>query len=41
MKRPNLRITGIEENKDFQLIGPENIFNKIIEEIFPNLERCP
>lgn len=31
MKRPNLRIIVIEENEDSQLIGPENIFNKIIE----------
>ena len=38
MKRPNLRIIGIEENKDSQLKGPENIFNKIIEENFPNLK---
>jgi hypothetical protein len=36
MKRPNLRIIGIEENVDSQLIGPVNIFNKIIEENFPN-----
>jgi len=37
MKRFNLRITGIEEG-DSQLQGPENIFNKIIEENFPNLK---
>jgi hypothetical protein len=37
MRRPNLRIIGIEESKDFQLKGPVNIFNKIIEENFPNL----
>jgi hypothetical protein len=35
MKRPKLRIIGIEE--DFQLKGPENIFNKITEE---GLVRC-
>ena len=29
--RPNLRIIGIDENEDFQLKGPVNIFNKIIE----------
>jgi hypothetical protein len=29
---------GIEENKDSQLKGPENVFNKIIEENFPNLK---
>jgi hypothetical protein len=39
MKRPNLRIIGIYENEDFQLKGPVNIFNKIIEENFPNLRR--
>ncbi|KAL6065667.1 hypothetical protein STEG23_028028 [Scotinomys teguina] len=31
MKRPNLRITGIEEGEEYQLKGTENIFNKIIE----------
>jgi hypothetical protein len=39
MRRPNLRIIGIEENKDSQLKGPVNIFNKIIEENFPNLRK--
>ena len=39
MRRPNLRIIGIEENKDSQLKGPVNIFNKIIEENFPNLKK--
>jgi hypothetical protein len=38
MKRPNVRIIGIE-NEDFQLKGSENIFNKIIEEYFPNLKK--
>jgi hypothetical protein len=38
MKRPNLRITGIEENKDSQLKEHENVFNKIIGEKFPNLK---
>jgi len=38
MKRPNLRIIGIEENEDSQLKGPEYIFNKIIEN-FPNLKK--
>jgi hypothetical protein len=33
MKRPNLRIIGIEES-DSQFKGPQNIFNKIIEENF-------
>jgi hypothetical protein len=39
MRKPNLRITGIEESKDSQLKGPVNIFNKIIEENFPNLKK--
>jgi hypothetical protein len=39
MKRPNLRIIGIEECEDFQLKGPVNIFNKIIGENFPNLKK--
>ena len=37
MRRPNLWIIGVDENEDFQLKGPANIFNKIIEENFPNL----
>jgi prefoldin subunit 5 len=28
MRRPNLWITGIDENEDFLLKGPANIFNK-------------
>jgi hypothetical protein len=39
MRRPNLRIIGIDENEDFQLKGPVNTFNKIIEENFPNLKK--
>ena len=39
MKRPNLRIIGVEEGEELQLKGPENIFNKIIEENFPNLKK--
>ena len=38
MRRPNLRIIGIEESEDSQLKGPVNISNKIIEENFPNLK---
>jgi hypothetical protein len=38
MKRPNLRIIGIEEHGYSQLQKPENVFNKIIEENFPNLK---
>jgi hypothetical protein len=36
MRKTNLRITGLDYNEDFQLKGPSNIFNKIIEENFPN-----
>jgi chromosome segregation ATPase len=38
MRRPTLRIIGVDENEDFQHKGPANIFNKIIEENFPNLK---
>jgi hypothetical protein len=31
MRRPNLKIIGIEESKDSQVKGPVNIFNKMIE----------
>jgi hypothetical protein len=34
MRRPNLQIR-VDENEDFQLKGPANIFNKIIEENYP------
>ena len=37
MKNLNLRINRIEENENSQLKGPENVFNKIVEENFPNL----
>jgi hypothetical protein len=37
IRRPNPRIIGVDENEDFQLKGPAHIFNKIIEENFPNL----
>jgi hypothetical protein len=39
MRRPNLRLIGIDENEDFQLKGPANIFNKIIEENFYDLKK--
>jgi hypothetical protein len=39
MRRPNLRIIGIEESEDSQLKGPVSIFNKIIEEKFPKLKK--
>ena len=38
MRRPNLRITYVNENEGFQLKGPVNIFNKIIKENFPKLK---
>ena len=37
MRRPTLQIIGVDE-KDFQLKRPANIFNKIMEENFPNLK---
>ena len=39
MRRPNFRIIGIDENEYFQLKGPANILNKIIEENFPYLKK--
>ena len=39
MKRLNLGIIGVEEGEELQLKGTENIFNKIIEENFPNLKK--
>jgi hypothetical protein len=39
MKRPNLRIMGIEEGEEVQEKGMHNIFNKIITENFPNLKK--
>ena len=36
MTRPNLRVTVIEEGEDSQFRGPESIFNKVVEENFPN-----
>jgi uncharacterized coiled-coil protein SlyX len=39
MRRSNLRIIDIEESEDSQLKEPVNIFNKIIEENFPNLKK--
>jgi hypothetical protein len=39
MRRPNLQIIGVDENEDFQLKGPANIFNNIMEENFPNLKK--
>jgi hypothetical protein len=39
MRRPNLQIIGENENEDFQIKGPANIFNEIIEENFQNLKK--
>jgi hypothetical protein len=39
IKRPNLRIMGIEEREGVQAKGIRNIVNKIITENFPNLEK--
>jgi chromosome segregation ATPase len=39
IKRTNLRIMGIEEVEEVQAKGIRNIFNKIITENFPNLEK--
>ena len=39
MKSPNMSIIGIEKGEECQFKGPENIFDKIIEENFPNLKK--
>ena len=39
MKSTNLRIIGIEEGEESQIQESEWIFNKIIEENFPNLKK--
>jgi hypothetical protein len=39
MRKPNLRVIGIEESEDSQLKGTVNIFNKILEDHFPNLKK--
>jgi chromosome segregation ATPase len=39
IKRTNLRIMGIEEGEEVQAKGIHDIFNKIIIESFPNLEK--
>jgi chromosome segregation ATPase len=39
-KRTNLRIMGIEEGEEVQAKGIHNIFNKIITENFPNVEKA-
>jgi chromosome segregation ATPase len=40
IKRPNLRIMGIEEGEEVQAKEIHNIVNKIITENFPNLEKA-
>jgi hypothetical protein len=39
IKRPNLQIMGIKEGEEVQAKDIGNIFNKIIAETFPNLEK--
>jgi archaeosine-15-forming tRNA-guanine transglycosylase len=39
IKRPNLRIMGINEGEEVQAKGMCNIFNKIITENFPNIAK--
>jgi (p)ppGpp synthase/HD superfamily hydrolase len=38
-KKPNMRNMGIEEGVEVQIKGMCNIFNKMITEKFPNLEK--
>jgi septal ring factor EnvC (AmiA/AmiB activator) len=40
IKRPNQRIIGIEEGEEVQAKRIHKIFNKIITENFPNLEKA-
>ena len=40
-RRPNLQIIDIDENGEFQIKSPVNIFNKIIQENFPNQKEMP
>ena len=39
MRKPKLRIIGIDESEDLQVKRPANIFNKIMEENFTNLKK--
>jgi hypothetical protein len=39
IKRPNMRIMSIEDGEELQAKGISNIFNKIIIEKFPNLQK--
>uniref|UniRef100_A0A8C5ZK79 L1 transposable element RRM domain-containing protein n=2 Tax=Marmota marmota marmota TaxID=9994 RepID=A0A8C5ZK79_MARMA len=38
IKRPNLRVIGIQEGTEFQTKGMSNLFNEIIRENFPDLK---
>jgi hypothetical protein len=38
-EKTNLGIMGMDENEGFQIEGPVNTFNKIIEENFPTLKK--
>jgi hypothetical protein len=40
IKRPNLRLMGIEEGEEVQAKRIHKMFNKIITENFPNLEKA-
>jgi hypothetical protein len=40
-EKKDLTIIVIEEREDSQIKDPEDIFNKIIEEKFPNLKEMP
>jgi hypothetical protein len=39
MKRPNLQIMGVEKGEEIQTKGNDNLFNRIIAENFPKLEK--
>jgi hypothetical protein len=39
IRRPSQRKIGIEVREDSQIKGPVSMFNKIIEENFPNLKK--
>jgi hypothetical protein len=39
MKRPNLRIIGVEEGEEIQTKVIDNLFNRITAEDFPNLKK--
>ena len=39
LKRANLRIIGIEEGKEVEINEIKNIFNEVMSENFPNIEK--